>query len=167
MKELLYTVKTNLTQTQAEKKITKIMQEKINEASKVKYDDLVELLKSDLNNFLAILNKLYANVPLEEVEEMYYRMDTSARDDFIIFCKIESENHKPFFSGCTSIDDLKMKLIKDKNFRFIEEFDGLNFTLTLKQGRDFAKTLQLPWSCYKFNEVKQFCYTVLNESKNY
>ena len=77
MKELLYTIKTNLTQTQAEKKITKMMQKKIDEASKVKYDDLVELLKSDLNNFLAILSKLYANVPLEEVEEMYYKMDTS------------------------------------------------------------------------------------------
>ena len=144
-----------------------MIQKKIDEASKVKYDDLVELLKSDLNNFLAILNKLYANVPLEEVEEMYYKMDTSARDDFIIFCKIESENHKPFFSGCTSIDDLKMKLIKDKNFRFIEEFNGLNFTLTLKQGRDFTRTLQLPWNCYKFNEVKQFCYAVLDEIKDY
>lgn len=165
MKEFLHTVKFNLTQATSEKKITRFLQRKINNALKSNDTDLAELLKSDLNDYLEVIKMLYSDVPLEKVEEMYYKMDTAARDDFYIFCKIETENHKPFFSGCMSIDDVKMKLIRDKNFRFIEEFDGLNFTLTLKQGKDYAKTLQLPWSCYKLPEVKAFCYDVLNELK--
>lgn len=165
MKEYLYTIKTNLTQAQAEQKIKKIMKQKIDEATKIKYKDLVELLESDLNNFLKILNELYSGTSLEKVEEMYYSMDTAARDDFIIFCKIETENHKPFFSGCLSVDDLKMKLVKDKMFRYTEDCDGSMVTLTLKSGLDFEKSMKFHISNYTVSEVKHFCYDVLNEIK--
>ena len=133
-----------MTKKQAEEKITKMMQKKIDDASNIKYNDLAELLKSDLNNFLAILNKLYTDAPLEKVEEMYYDMDTAARDDFYIFCKVETENHKPFFSGCQSVEDLKMKLVRDKVFCYTEDCDGSMVTLTFKRGLDFEKSMKFP-----------------------
>ena len=166
MKEYLYTIKNNLTKEQAEKKITKMMQKKIDNASKIKYDDLSELLKSDLTNFLEIINKLYEAVSLEKIEEMYYDMDTAARDDFYIFCKVETENHKPFFSGCQSVEDLKRKLVWDKVFRYTEDCDGNMVTLTLKKGLNYEKSMKFPLSSYNVSEVKQFCYEVLNETKN-
>ena len=162
MKEYLYTIKNNLTHTQAEKKIRKMMQKKIQEASKVKYNDLVELLNSDLNNFLEILNELYSGTSLEKVEEMYYAMETAARDDFCIFCKIECENHKPFFSGCQSVYDLKMKLVRDKVFYYTEDCDGSMITLTFKRGLDFEKSAKFHMGNYNVTEVKEFCYDVLN-----
>lgn len=166
MKEYLYTIKTNLTQEQAEKKITKTMQKKINEAKDFKYDDLVKLLQSDLNNFLTILNKLFNNESLDKVLDLYYSMDTSAREDFYMFCKIECENHRPFFSGCQSIDDLKMKLVKDKSFSYTEDCTGSMITITLKRGLDFKKSMNFPIDGYKVSEVKEFCYDVLDEIKN-
>lgn len=166
MKEYLYTIKNNLTKKQAEEKITKMMQKKINEATDFKYDDLVELLKLDLNNFLKILNELYTDAPLEKIEEVYYEMDTAAREDFYIFCKVECENHKPFFSGCQSIEDLKMKLVKDKLFHYTEDCDGSMVTLTFKRGLDFEKSMKFPVSGYNLSVVKQFCYDVLNLIKN-
>ena len=164
MKEYLYTLKTNLTHKIAKEKISNFMQKKINEALKVKYSDLADLLQSDLNNYLTILQELYSGAPLEKVEELFYEMDTVARDDFYVFCKIQTENHKPFFSDCMSIEDVKMKLIKN-NFRFTEDFDGLNFTLTLRLENGFEKTLKSSYNNYKLSEIKDFCCEVLDESK--
>lgn len=167
MKEHLYTLKCNLTKDDAIKKISKIMQNKINEALKVKYTDLAELLESDLKKYIEIINTLYSCATLKKVEKLYSAMDTAAREEFYTFCKIEAENHKPFFADCMSIDDVKLKLIKEKKLTFVEEFNGLNFTLMLKYGKHFYQELQLSLSDYTLQAVKNFCCEFLDSLSYY